>query len=168
MSATVFTASAASRRMIVAAMAGCLALAVYALGAGLDWWGGRVCYRSCETGDTEWFWLVVAAIAIFGTGALVVGGRQLFGDRTEMDADGIATTVAGSNAIRLEWGSIERFDVIGRPGFPAQVHAVTVDGSVRLRGISVAAEGGQGDSVAELRATVERLAGRSIPVEQTI
>lgn len=165
MTDTVFRASTSTRMVGVLASIGAAALGIYALGSVLEWWGGRICYRSCDAGDTPWFWWAIAVGMAAATVALVSWSWRMFADGTVLDDAGIRTTARGATA-ELAWASIERFDLVGRPGFPAQVHAVTTEGSVRLRGLDVAVDGSRGRPIEPFLAAVEERSVRSIPVER--
>lgn len=158
-----FRASGAMRAMGVVWTLGSGALSVYGLGSALGWWGGRICYQSCDAGDTPGFWWVVAVGMAVATAVMVTWTFRMFTDRTEVSADGIRTMPGGSTT-ELDWASIERFDLVGRPGFPAQVHAVTADRSVRLRGVDVTVDGSRGRSIEPFATAVEERSGRSIPI----
>ena len=163
---TVFRASTSARTVGVLASIGAAGLGVYGLGSALEWWGGRICYRSCDAGDTPWFWWAIAVGMAVAAVALGSWTLRMFTDRTEISDDGIHTAGRGAPT-QLTWVSIERFDLVGRPDFPAQVHAVTSDGPVRLRGLDVAVDGSRGRPIEPFLAAVEACSGRTIPVERS-
>ncbi|MEO0493611.1 MAG: hypothetical protein AAF081_09360 [Actinomycetota bacterium] len=144
---------------------GSAALAFYGLGSALAWWGGQICYRSCDAGDTPGFWWAIAVGMTLGTAILAAWTWRMFTDRTVLGVDGIRTS-SRTGSTHLAWASIERFELIGRAGFPAQVHAVTVEGAVRLRGVDVAVDGSRGRPIEPFLAAVEERSGPSIVIER--
>lgn len=142
---------------------GAVGFAVYALGSALGWWGGRICYRSCDTGTTPWFWWGVTVVVAVAAAAMTGWTRRMFSDHTELDGEGLQTS-SPRGAMSLRWEAVERFDLIGRPGFPARVYAVTAEGSLRLHGLDVAVGASRGMAIEPFTAAVERFSGRSIPI----
>lgn len=143
----------------------CAAVAVYAVGSALDWWGARLCVADCAANDTDWFPLIVGGLMIVGSALLAVWTWQLSTHRTSLSPHGVASSNGGATDEFLEWSEIERFELVGRPGFPAQVHAVAEDGTtMRLRGLAVSDGEGRGRPVDEFRDAVALAMPRSIPI----
>ncbi len=78
-------ASNLARAVGLAATAGAVFIAVYALGSARGWWEGRSCtLGACGAGDIEWAWYGVAAVATVVGALTLTWSWQMFrapGDR---------------------------------------------------------------------------------------
>ena len=163
----VFRASLIARVAALVGAVAALAVCVYALGSAFDRWGARLCVVECSANDTAWFPLIVGVVMGVGAVLLAIAGWQLSTHRSSLSRHGVSSSRGGGVDDFLEWSEIERFELVGRPGHPAQVHAVADDGTtMRLRGLVVRDGDGRDPSPARFRDLVAAHAPAPIPVER--
>ncbi len=81
-----------ARAVGLAATAGAVFIAVYALGSARGWWEGSSCaLASCGADDIEWAWYGVAVVATVAAVLLAMSTRQLFRDDESSRDDGAST-----------------------------------------------------------------------------